>query len=131
MTSEIERGRRAARTVGYRHTELSQTAGLAAPSPSRTILSFWRLLLGTSVTALMAIPVQATVLLLDNFDGENGGVTAANYSNFANWNVTALSTAAAECPTFETRLHFRRPASWRMPSCVAELLVACWRARCF
>ncbi len=39
-------------------------------------------------SVLIAIPVQATVLLLDHFDGENGGVTAASYSNFVNWTVT-------------------------------------------
>jgi hypothetical protein len=39
------------------------------------------------VGALIAIPVQAAVLLLDDFDGENGGVTAASYSNFVNWTV--------------------------------------------
>src|SRR6476620_2340074 len=39
------------------------------------------------VGALIAIPVQAPVLLLDDFDGENGGVTAASYSNFVNWTV--------------------------------------------
>ena len=41
-----------------------------------------------SVFAFMAGSSQASILLTDNFDGENGGVGSLNYNSFANWNVT-------------------------------------------
>jgi hypothetical protein len=40
------------------------------------------------VFGMTASPVQADILLQDNFNSENGGVGTLNYSGFANWNVT-------------------------------------------
>jgi hypothetical protein len=33
-------------------------------------------------------PASGAVVFTDNFDTENGGFSAGNYSNFANWNLT-------------------------------------------
>src|SRR5690349_11263550 len=43
------------------------------------------LLLG--VAALFAAPGQATTVFSDNFDAENGGATALNYTGFTNFDV--------------------------------------------
>jgi hypothetical protein len=51
--------------------------------------------LGLVVVAALLGPLspgaQAAPILSDNFNSENGGAAQLNYSNFANWNVTAGS----------------------------------------
>ena len=41
----------------------------------------------TFVVAALATSAHAAVVLSDNFDSENGGVTATNYNSFANFSV--------------------------------------------
>src|SRR3546814_826600 len=43
--------------------------------------------LTAALITLAATTAQAGVVLSDNFDAENGGVTQTNYSSFANWSV--------------------------------------------
>jgi hypothetical protein len=40
-----------------------------------------------ALAAAIASPASATIVLSDNFDAENGGATALNYTGFANWTV--------------------------------------------
>lgn len=42
-----------------------------------------------AVTAtLLAAPASAAIVFSDNFDAENGGLSALNYTGFANWTVS-------------------------------------------
>lgn len=45
------------------------------------------LLLAAASAMIVATPAFAQSSIFDNFDGENGGATALNYTNFANFNV--------------------------------------------
>jgi hypothetical protein len=47
-----------------------------------------KLLAAVAAVALIATHASAQTLLTDNFNAENGGNSALNYSGFANWNVT-------------------------------------------
>lgn len=47
-----------------------------------------KLILGLALTALTVAPASAAVVFSDNFDSENGGATALNYTGFANFNST-------------------------------------------
>lgn len=51
---------------------------------------FRALLLGTAFAASVGA-AQAAPVFQDNFNGENGGVAALNYTAFANWTVTSGS----------------------------------------
>lgn len=52
--------------------------------------SLWRLMLFVSFVAsvMFVMPVQAAVVFTDNFNGENGGIGALNFSSFTNWTVS-------------------------------------------
>lgn len=45
-----------------------------------------KILFGLALTAMTAAPASAGVVFSDNFDAENGGNTALNYTGFANFN---------------------------------------------
>lgn len=47
-----------------------------------------------------AAPSHAAVVLSDNFDGENGGATALNYTGFANFNVSGGTVDIIRQPGF-------------------------------
>jgi PEP-CTERM motif len=46
-----------------------------------------KLLLALAANVALAIPASATTVFSDNFDAENGGATALNYTAFANFDV--------------------------------------------
>jgi hypothetical protein len=52
-----------------------------------TLRSFGVILLAIVSIMLLTPNAQATLLLQDNFNTENGGVGILNYTGFANWNV--------------------------------------------
>jgi hypothetical protein len=47
------------------------------------------LMLGAALAALASGAAHAAVVLSDNFDAENGGVSQTNYTGFANFDVTS------------------------------------------
>jgi hypothetical protein len=49
----------------------------------------WLFLIGLFLLLLSPIPGSATVVFSDDFNSENGGGSALNYSSFANWTVTS------------------------------------------
>jgi hypothetical protein len=61
------------------------------------------LLVGTSLliaASCLATASQATVVLSDNFDTENGGLTALQYTGFTNFNVTGTGVDLVRTPDF-------------------------------
>ena len=61
------------------------------------------LLVGTSLliaASCLSTASQATVVLSDNFDTENGGLTALQYTGFTNFNVTGTGVDLVRTPDF-------------------------------
>lgn len=59
---------------------------VSSSQPKRDV-NMGKRFLKVAAASLMAIaaPAQAVIVLQDNFDGENGGLTALNYTGFSNW----------------------------------------------
>jgi hypothetical protein len=61
------------------------------------------LLVGSSLliaASCLSTASQATVVFSDNFDTENGGATALQYTGFTNWNVTGTGVDLVRTPDF-------------------------------
>jgi hypothetical protein len=56
---------------------------------------FWNMLraalLSCALSAVALAPAKATIVFFDDFDGQNGGVPALNFSGFSGWTVTGGS----------------------------------------